>query len=200
MMPLGSWLLLFFLAEPTEKLWEEKVLSSHIKEKGHKSRETLNISKVALRWSNSKETILWKENFLRNLISISSACVFFILKRDASCHHQGQQSYCTGELAAHRGAGRGGKHLIEMGLVICRKSIPPFPVFLRAWTRSRYSVYILGGPVCAPKTFNVSLFQAFPSCSRNLRRLLSKEEQTTVFINWAWESTGVAKAVSLIGV
>lgn len=99
MMPLGSWWLLFFLAEPTEKLWEEKVLSSHIKEKGHKSRETLNISKVALRWSNSKETIPWKENFLRNLISISSACVFLILKRDASCHHQGQQSYCTGELA-----------------------------------------------------------------------------------------------------
>lgn len=98
-MPLVSWLLLFFLAEPTEKLWEEKVLSSHIKEKGHKSRETLNISKVALRWSNSKETIPWKENFLRNLISISSACVFLILKRDASCHHQGQQSYCTDELA-----------------------------------------------------------------------------------------------------
>lgn len=177
MMPLGSWWWLFFLVEPTEKLWEEKVLSSHIKEKGHKSRETLNIPKVALRWSNSNETIPWKENFLRNLISISSACVFLILKRDASCHHQGQQSYCTS-------AGRGGKHLIEMGLVIfCRKSIPPFPVFLSAWTRSRYSVYILGGPVCAPKTFNVSLFQAFPSCSRNLRRLLSKEEQTTVFIN-----------------
>lgn len=98
-MPLGSWWWLFFLAEPTEKLWEEKVLSSHIKEKGHKSRETLNIPKVALRWSNSNETIPWKENFLRNLISISSACVFLILKRDASCHHQGQQSYCTGELA-----------------------------------------------------------------------------------------------------
>lgn len=46
MMPLGSLLLLFFLAELTEKLWEEKVLSSHTKEKGHKSRETLNISKV----------------------------------------------------------------------------------------------------------------------------------------------------------
>lgn len=44
MMLLGS-LLLFFLAKPTEKLWEEKVLSSHIKKKGHKSRETLNISK-----------------------------------------------------------------------------------------------------------------------------------------------------------
>lgn len=92
MTPLGSRLLLFLLAEPTEKLWEEKVLSSHIKEKGHKSRETLNISKVALRWSNSKETIPWKENFLRNLISVSSACVFLLW-------HRGQQSYCTGGLA-----------------------------------------------------------------------------------------------------
>lgn len=36
--------------------------------------------------------------------------------------------------------------------------------------------------MCAPKTYNVSLFQAFPSCSGNVRRLLSKEEQTTVFI------------------
>lgn len=98
-MPLGSLLLLFFLAELTEKLWEEKVLSSHTKEKGHKSRETLNISKVASRWSHCRETIPWKENFLRNLISVSSACVFLILKRDASCHHQGQQGYCTVELA-----------------------------------------------------------------------------------------------------
>lgn len=99
LMPLGSLLLLFFLAELTEKLWEEKVLSSHTKEKGHKSRETLNISKVASRWSHCRETIPWKENFLRNLISVSSACVFLILKRDASCHHQGQQGYCTVELA-----------------------------------------------------------------------------------------------------
>lgn len=118
MTPLGSRLLLFLLAEPTEKLWEEKVLSSHIKEKGHKSRETLNISKVALRWSNSKETIPWKENFLRNLISVSSACVFLL------------SAPGTTELL-HRwtrhGAGRGGKHLIEMGLVIYRKRIPPSP-------------------------------------------------------------------------
>lgn len=151
MMPLSS-LLLFFLAELTEKLWEEKVLSSHTKEKGHKSRETLNISKVASRWSHSRETIPWKENFLRSLISISSSRVFLILKRDASCPHQGQQGYCTG-------AGRGSR-------------------LLRAWARSRYSVYIIGGPVCAPKTFNVSLFQAFPSRSQNFRQLLSKEDQT----------------------
>lgn len=126
MMPLGSLLLLFFLAEPTEKLWEEKVLSSHIKEKGHKSRETLNISKVALRWSNSKETILWKEDFLRNLISISSACVFLILKWDASCHHQGQQLLHV-ELA--RVQAEATSISLKWALLICRKTIPPFPFF-----------------------------------------------------------------------
>lgn len=148
-----QFVVVFLSSAYRDPLGGETVLSFHMKEKYHKSRETLNVLKAALRWSNSKKTVQWKENFLSNLISFSSGCVFLFLKRDALVITTdfGQQSYCTVELAR-----------VQVEAASISLKWPLLSVgrpshhsrFLRAWARSRYSVYILGGSVCAPKPFN----------------------------------------------
>ena len=95
------------------------------------------------------------------------------LKWDAFCpHHGGQRSY-TVELAKARAevATISGKRpLLTIGRPL------HWSCFLRVWARSRYAVYILGGSVCvcAPKTFNVSLLQAFKAFPWHLRWQLRK--------------------------
>lgn len=153
------WVCFVFLAVHAnrEPLGGEGIVFS-LKEKYHKSREILNILDATLRWSNSKKTIQWKENFLRNLISTSSGCVFLfffflngmppVITTDFR-----QQSYSTVEQA---------KMQVEVASILLKwpllsvgrpfhSSHSAIPPFLRAWARSRYSVYILGGSVCAPK-------------------------------------------------
>lgn len=159
-----SFLFIFFLSV-YKPLGGEKVLSFHIKEKYPKPREILNILKSALRWSNRKgcplEGNLFKKPLHPPLI------VFLFLKRDALLNlAKAQVEVATVSLKCSLLSVERPGH--------CSHST----IFWESGPDSRYSVYILGGSVCAPKTFIASLFQAFiafPSCSWNFRWQLSKE-------------------------